>query len=363
MPYDDKIKLIDKVKINMYHKTETEIMQHWEGDTSTPLVSICTITYNHAPYIKEALESFLMQETSFPFEIVIDDDCSTDENAKIIQTYIDKYPHIFNANLRKKNVGISINGLGNKERARGKYIALCEGDDYWTDKNKLQLQIDILEQNQEIDMCFHKATKIDMRNQKESQMGIYLDCDGIISVKDILLKTKGQIPTASLIFKKHIVQELETFFATKSRYTVGDIFIQFFGAKRGGAYYINQAMSVYRHYASGSWSSKQQNHNTEQKIINSNSRIKAYEELNDFSNYNFTQAFHEANKKRALVIIKEPNIQYFSRISFIFKHRKYFSVNEKIAYFSLALVPIASYIPKDIYEFLKKIFKMPSAKI
>ena len=93
----------------MIDKTEQEVMKNWKGDTEIPLLSICTISYNHEKYIAEALDSFLIQETDFPFEIVIDDDCSPDGTANIIEQYIEKYPNIINANLRKINVGMMKN--------------------------------------------------------------------------------------------------------------------------------------------------------------------------------------------------------------------------------------------------------------
>lgn len=131
----------------MIERTEEEIMKNWQGDISKPVVSVCTITYNHEKYIAEAIDSFLIQETDFPFEVVVDDDCSTDNNAKIIKEYADKFPNIIKANLREKNVGMYRNGQENMQRAQGKYIALCEGDDYWTDAKKLQIQKDFLENN------------------------------------------------------------------------------------------------------------------------------------------------------------------------------------------------------------------------
>ncbi len=346
----------------MHQRSEAEIMNNWAGDINTPLVSICTITYNHEQFIENALDSFLTQETNFPFEIVIDDDCSTDENANIIQSYIDKYPNIINANLRSTNVGIAINFSGNLKRSRGKYLALCEGDDYWTDEHKLQIQYDILEGNEEIDMCFHKAIRLDMRNQEKLNMGTYLSHNGIIPIEDILLKSKGQIPTASIILRKNAVNDFMSFYASRLQYIASDIFVQFFGSKRGGAYYINQTMSVYRHYTQGSWSSMQQNDDYKKKIVNSNSRIKAYEELDTFEDNHFTLAFNAANKKRAIVIIKDPDIPWFAKISFILKYRKYFLINEKIVYIGSAIIPISSYIPEDIYQYLKKLFKMPSYK-
>ncbi len=131
----------------MIERTETEIMKHWESNTSLPLVSICTRTYNIENFITEALDSFLMQETEFPFEIVIDDDCSSDATVDIIKQYKEKYPNIINTNLLKKNIGVRLNFINNLKRAKGKYIAPCDGDDYWTDPLNLQKHIDFLEEH------------------------------------------------------------------------------------------------------------------------------------------------------------------------------------------------------------------------
>ncbi len=145
----------------MIKKTEIEIMQNWKGDISKPVVSICSITYNHENFIEEALDSFLMQETGFPFEIVIDDDCSPDGTANIIRKYEEKFPHIIKANLREKNIGVMKNFMSNMKRAKGKYIALCEGDDYWTDNSKLQKQVDFLEANGEYVLTYTSVEGFD----------------------------------------------------------------------------------------------------------------------------------------------------------------------------------------------------------
>ncbi len=133
----------------MIERTEAEIMKNWKGDISKPVASICTMTYNLENYVAEALDSFLMQETDFPFEMVIDDDCSTDGTVEVIKQYIEKFPNIINVNFREKNIGMRINFVKNMQRAEGKYIALCDGDDYWTDPLKLQKQVDFLEENDE----------------------------------------------------------------------------------------------------------------------------------------------------------------------------------------------------------------------
>lgn len=118
-----------------------------------PLVSICCITYNHEPYIKDALDGFVMQKTNFPFEIVISDDCSKDRTREIIAEYKRKYPNLIRDISPVYNKGMFENFVYVQENANGEYIALCEGDDYWTDPYKLQKQVDYMEQHPEIDLC------------------------------------------------------------------------------------------------------------------------------------------------------------------------------------------------------------------
>ncbi len=146
----------------MFNMTEANIMKHW--DSSELLVSICSTTYNHETFIEKALDGFLMQETSFPFEIIVRDDCSTDRTAQIIKQYAKKYPRIIKTIFEKKNM--YSNGMRRPmkvahKKAMGKYIATCEGDDFWTDIFKLQKQIDFLECNPQYSISYHDVNIID----------------------------------------------------------------------------------------------------------------------------------------------------------------------------------------------------------
>ena len=129
-----------------------------------PTASISCTTYNHANFIKKCLEGFLMQQTSFEFEILIHDDASTDETQDIIKAYQQKHPTIIKPIFQTENQyskgARGIMPRFNFPRAQGKYIALCEGDDYWTDPLKLQKQVDFLEENEECSFCFTKARKV-----------------------------------------------------------------------------------------------------------------------------------------------------------------------------------------------------------
>ena len=137
---------------------------------NTPLVSICCITYNHAQFIRKCLDGFLMQKTDFPIEILIHDDCSTDGTTEIIREYEAKYPDLIfplyeEENQYQQGKAAEID-FYNYRRARGKYIAYCEGDDHWTDPLKLQKQVDFMEANPEYSVCFHDFQEYDVRTNE-----------------------------------------------------------------------------------------------------------------------------------------------------------------------------------------------------
>jgi len=129
-----------------------------------PLVSVKMITYNHAPYIAQAIEGILQQETNFPFELVIGEDCSTDGTREIVFEYRKKYPDIIRVITSEQNVGVTKNGYRVEKACRGKYIAYCEGDDYWHNPYKMQKQVDYLESHPECAMvhsdgdCYYTVT-------------------------------------------------------------------------------------------------------------------------------------------------------------------------------------------------------------
>lgn len=123
------------------------VMADWPADFSEPVATISCITYNHAKYLDDAIRGFLLQKTNFPFEIIIHDDASTDETAAIIGSYAAKYPRIFRPLLQKENqfrINRRISARHVWPHARGEFLALCEGDDYWTRPDKLQMQVDFL---------------------------------------------------------------------------------------------------------------------------------------------------------------------------------------------------------------------------
>lgn len=147
----------------MKTRTEQEISSGWR-DEDPVLVTVCCTTYNHEKYVRDAIESFLMQETDFPFEIIIHDDASTDGTAEVILDYANRYPQLIRTILQTENQ-YSKAGLINPRfvfpQAKGKYLALCEGDDYWTDAKKLQKQVTFLENNTEYVITYSDCQPFD----------------------------------------------------------------------------------------------------------------------------------------------------------------------------------------------------------
>lgn len=130
-----------------------------------PVVSVRTSTYNHGPFIKECIEGILMQKTSFPFEFIIGEDFSTDETREIVFEYARRYPNIIRVVTADYNVGSKVNGQRCIRRCRGKYMAICEGDDYWIDPLKLQKQVDFLENNNDYILVYTNVYKVNCESK------------------------------------------------------------------------------------------------------------------------------------------------------------------------------------------------------
>lgn len=214
------------------------------------LVSICSLTYNQAPYIRQCLDGFLMQKTNFKFEIIIHDDCSNDGTTDIVREYAERYPDIIVPIIQTVNQYQN----GNKRIlasfvypvARGKYIALCEGDDYWTDPLKLQKQVDFLESHPDYSMCFHRATILkEMENQEN-----YLMCHDIEDreYNPNELFAVWKVPTASIVARRDVVN-IENKGA--ERILNGDIVHVLNCAKLGKIRGMSDNMSVYRLQSTG----------------------------------------------------------------------------------------------------------------
>lgn len=225
-------------------------------NTLVPLVSICCITYNHENYIGDAIEGFLMQKANFPIEIIIHDDASTDGTASIISKYAQKSPNLIHPIFQTENQYLKTSGKISAmivwPHARGKYLALCEGDDYWTDPLKLQKQVDFLELNPEYSVSFH-ATKHIWVNSGLTRIHRFPCKNGFRSfaAKDVILGGGSFMKINSMVFRSEYVKNLPDWYYLAP---TGDIPLSLLLSIKGRVAYFDDIMSVYRIAVPGSWS-------------------------------------------------------------------------------------------------------------
>lgn len=212
-------------------------------------------TYNHGRYIKYALEGFVRQKCSFPFCAIIIDDCSTDNNVEIIKEYAEKYPDIIKPILLGENHmqrGVLRDPYFEKWHQSAKYIAECEGDDYWTDSLKLQKQYDVMEAHLECSLCFHAHATIFTDGRLETVYPYVTS--KIVTPEEVIMIEDGMVVTGSIFYRRSLRdKELPEFWRNCP---VGDIPARLFYASKGPFAYINDVMSVYRLATPGSWSGR-----------------------------------------------------------------------------------------------------------
>lgn len=218
------------------------------------VVSICCVTYNHEKYIAQAIEGFLMQKTTFKYEIIIGEDCSKDETRKIVQEYAMRYPDKIKLITSEKNVGAHQNAVRVISQVKGRYIALCDGDDYWTDPLKIQKQVDFLDQNQDYIMCCHYSKRI-----KENNEIYYLNLSPkpiVYSFEDILFDNDFETVLLSVVFRN--TEEISEMYKSDWFYksNAPDRFLKLYATFTSGKkiYVLPEVMSCYRKHTGGIWS-------------------------------------------------------------------------------------------------------------
>lgn len=208
-----------------------------------PMVSVLMIAYNRESYIEEALKSVLCQKTTFNFEIIISEDCSIDNTLAICQKYKQLFPNQINLIANEKNLGLQRNYIQAYKAAKGKYIAICDPDDYWINRNKLQLQFDFLENNPKFSLCFHRVL-----NYYENDKSKSLSNGGQKVITTIVdLSTSNYISNVSVFFRNNLFElpsGIETF-------AYFDYLLHMLCAEKGNIYYFSKVMAVYRKHSTG----------------------------------------------------------------------------------------------------------------
>ena len=321
------------------------------------LVSVCMITYNHEKFITQAIEGVLIQQTDFPIELIIGEDCSTDGTREICIAYQQKYPEIIKLQLPEKNKGMVRNFIENMQAAKGKYIALCEGDDYWTDPFKLQKQVDFLEAHEDVSMCFHNATIIDVKGNIIGDHRRY-NKDQYAPIKDIILGGGGFCATASLVFRTQYIKSDYPDFCLKCH--VGDYALQLYLSFKGKIYYLDNAMSVYRYGISNSWSQTFQKTDFSLKVKKWISEFELLDGIDALFGFKYSSVITKKQGRFFIKAILLPNKNIKSEIEKVFEvYISKFHLEEKIEIFFICHVFFLYHIFSILLFYIRLSCKLP----
>jgi len=262
------------------------------------------MTYNHEKYIADAIESFLMQKTDFAYEIIIHDDASTDNTAKIIREYEMKYPEIIKPIYQKENqyskkVNIEYNFIGPK--VRGKYVATCEGDDYWTDPEKLQKQVNFLEKHEDFILCFHAVAIVDTSGKLT---GRYLGLKGKGS-KELTIRDTvkgGQMHISSRLIRAEYYKSKKPEWLSNAKHS--DYASALYYSAEGRVFFIDEVMSHYRTGVENSIMTKYRKYYSDEKEIEYQfNRIQTLNMADLYYNYEFHNDIQSVNLISEIIIL------------------------------------------------------------
>lgn len=286
------------------------------NDNRPIMVTIRCITYNQERYIRECLEGFVMQQTDFRFEALVHDDASTDGTANIIREYELKYPDIIKPIYETENQFSKHDGSLARimdEKTHGKYVAICEGDDYWNDPTKLQKQFDFMESHPECSLCFH--SDYHLKPNGEWYLHRPKQIKEFYSIEHVLLGGGGFMATNTMFYRwEYIRKEGRPDFWKNC--PIGDMPNMLFLGTKGRIGYIDSPMSTYRLAAMGSWTLRQ---NSMRNIIRHHKAIiKMFNEFDTYTDFRH----HIVIKKK----LRKNNIQLFKTILVLYVRRikKYF---------------------------------------
>ena len=313
-------------------RTEKEIMQAW-NPADKPLVSVACITYNHEKYIEDAIEGFLIQETDFPFEILIHDDASTDNTTNIVREYAEKYPNIIKPIFQTENQyskGKRIFPIVTPLCA-GDYIAMCEGDDYWTDPKKLEIQVGAMGIHPDCYISFHPVERV-FNREKLGIMGKIPKKNTMISADYILQNGIAFMPTCSLVIAKKSIdniksdKELNAFFAEYGT----SFFVKIYHSLHGGALYIDRIMGAYTVSATGSHTERVRT-NIDLNISMVFSVNTAFDIFDKLTEYKFHKKIRNIQQRRLnSFLLRNEQISIERRLDFFRKNKDKFSTESKL---------------------------------
>ncbi len=249
--------------------------QRFDQSRSSPLVSVYCMTYNQEKTIAETIESILAQKTDFSYELIIHDDASTDGTTEIVKHYAEAYPEIIRPIFQKENQYFKCNLIKTfiHPIARGAFIAICEGDDYWTDPAKLQKQAEYMLSDPQCMLCFHAVQQLNA----DGTLMNFRPIKKTGKVEPSLIIRRGGMfcPTVSCMFRKEVMDTWPQF---RDEADVYDYPAQVLAVSMGNAYYIDSIMGVYRFASEGSWTAQHKDEVQYRHIENETNWLQLFDE-------------------------------------------------------------------------------------
>jgi len=272
---------LDSAEIEKRVNDSYELPNNVLRGVPAPVVTVRTYTYQHGPYIRDCIEGVLAQKTTFPFEYIIGEDCSADGTREIVFEYAQRYPDIIRVVTADYNVGGKANVRRCINRTRGKYVALCEGDDYWISPLKLQRQVDLMEAHPDVSLCFHNALIL---NEKYAAARVFFETPPA-AILDFAAAYQLTLPTASILARSQVLAVLPDWLL---KTWCGDLPLRLWCAHQGNFGYLDQIMSVYRRHTGGSETNmRAQNYRTYYDEV-----INLYHEFDQATDYAHTELIH-----------------------------------------------------------------------
>jgi len=265
----------------------------------TPLVSVSFVAFNQGAYIRKAIESCLNQKVDFDYEIIIHDDASSDNTRRIIQEYAERFPTKITTILQDENQfskGHEVNARFNIPKARGKYVAFLEADDYWTDPLKLKTQIALLESKPEVSMCFTATRHIFSDSSRKPKLKRYRKHDAICSIKDVILMGGRLVDMGSAVVRRSMFNQIPDWYFFSQ---IWDLTVPLLSLLHGNIFYIDKVTSVYSYNVTNSWTQRNVR-NLERRKQNIKKSIMVTDGFDETTNYKYHQ--HIQRKHNSMLI-------------------------------------------------------------
>jgi glycosyltransferase involved in cell wall biosynthesis len=256
-----------------------------------PLISVALITYNQEQYIAQAIESILMQEGPFNYELVIGEDCSTDNTRAIVMDYQRRYPGVIRVISSDENMGMMPNLTRTIKACKGKYIAFCEGDDYWLSPYKLEKQLNFMMENPSLSLSFH-AVRAKSESNNIDKIRMNYNGERIFSKKDVILKGGSLFNMSSVMIRHGIIDDWIEWYAGCP---ITDVPLALIAIDKGVIGYLDQVLSVYRLSARNSWTRKMSEVNIDTMFSYLMSTIKMRDEYDYLTNHKYAKWLKQRN--------------------------------------------------------------------